>query len=38
VFEYWISHPMPQGQDEFSVAADALFTPPDPVAGACNTQ
>ncbi|MDE2367799.1 MAG: hypothetical protein KGN16_02425 [Burkholderiales bacterium] len=37
VLEYWISHPMPQGQDEFSAAGAALFAPPDPVAGACNT-
>lgn len=30
---YWISHPMPQGQDEFSVAAEAMFD-----AGQCRTQ
>jgi hypothetical protein len=35
--EYWISHPMPQGQDEFSSAGNALFTPPDAKAGTCNT-
>jgi hypothetical protein len=32
---YWINHPMPQGRDEFA-PADAMFTPADPVAGACN--
>ena len=37
IFAYWISHPMPAGQDEFSTAASNLFTPADPVAGACNT-
>jgi hypothetical protein len=35
---YWISHPMPTGQDEFSAAANGLFTPADPATGACNTQ
>jgi hypothetical protein len=35
---YWIGRPMPQGQDEFSSAANTMFTPPDPAAGACNTQ
>jgi hypothetical protein len=35
---YWISRPMPQGQDEFSNAADSMFTPPDPATGACNSQ
>jgi hypothetical protein len=37
LIEYWISHPMPQGQDEFSSAGNALFTPPDAKAGTCNT-
>jgi hypothetical protein len=37
LIEYWISHPMPQGQDEFSSAANNLFTPPDPKVGTCNT-
>ena len=36
--EYWITHPMPEGQDEFSGAAAAMFTPADPATGACNTQ
>lgn len=35
---YWISHPMPEGQDEFSTAAYAMFTPADPATGSCNTQ
>jgi hypothetical protein len=34
---YWISRPMPLGQDEFSSAGSALFTPPDPGTGNCNT-
>lgn len=37
-FSYWISRPMPAGQDEFSAAGNALFTPADPVNGACNTE
>jgi hypothetical protein len=37
LIQYWITHPMPQGQDEFSSAGNALFTPPDPNVGACNT-
>lgn len=35
---YWIGRPMPQGQDEFSIAANSMFTPADPVTGTCNTQ
>lgn len=35
---YWISRPVPPGQDEFSGAANTMFTPPDPLTGACNTQ
>jgi len=35
---YWISHPSPQGQDEFSNASDSMFTPPNPQTGTCNTQ
>jgi hypothetical protein len=38
LIRYWISRPMPQGQDEFSSAANSMFTPADPVTGACNTQ
>jgi hypothetical protein len=33
---YWINHPMPQGQDEFSTASAGLFTPADTGAGVCN--
>jgi hypothetical protein len=33
LLQYWIARPMPQGQDEFSSAADAMFSP----TGACNT-
>ncbi len=35
---YWITHPSPSGQDEFSVASNSLFAGNDPVNGACNTQ
>jgi predicted small lipoprotein YifL len=38
LIRYWISRPMPQGQDEFSSAANGMFTPADPNAGTCNTQ
>jgi predicted small lipoprotein YifL len=38
LIQYWINHPVPQGQDEFSSAANSMFTPPDPNTGACNTQ
>jgi hypothetical protein len=38
LLQYWISRPMPQGQDEFSNAAAAMFTPADPATGTCNTQ
>ncbi|MEP7302797.1 MAG: hypothetical protein ABI699_14880 [Caldimonas sp.] len=38
LIKYWISHPAPQGQDEFSTATYGMFTPPDPKTGTCNTQ
>ncbi|MGN6527774.1 MAG: hypothetical protein ACTHL8_15410 [Burkholderiaceae bacterium] len=38
LISYWISHPMPSGQDEFSAAANTMFTPADPATGTCNTQ
>jgi hypothetical protein len=38
LIKYWISHPAPLGQDEFSTATYTMFTPADPVNGACNTQ
>jgi len=37
ILRYWIEHPMPAGQDEFSVAGNGLFTPADAATGACNT-
>jgi hypothetical protein len=37
LIRYWINRPMPQGQDEFSVAANTMFTPADPATGACNS-
>jgi hypothetical protein len=33
---YWISRPMPDGQDEFSTAGWGLFSPADPMTGACD--
>ena len=38
IIQYWISHPAPLGQDEFSTASYSMFTPPDPTVGTCNTQ
>lgn len=38
LMQYWINRPSPQGQDEFSVAGNSMFTPPDPATGTCNTQ
>ena len=38
LLQYWINHPVPQGQDEFSTAANSMFTPADPTTGVCNTQ
>ena len=38
LIEYWISHPSPLGQDEFSTATYSMFTPADPQTGTCNTQ
>ena len=38
LISYWISHPSPTGQDEFSTATYSMFTPADPVTGTCNTQ
>ena len=35
---YWISHPVPAGQDEFSTTSYSMFTPADPATGTCNTQ
>lgn len=38
LIEYWITHPSPQGQDEFSPATYSMFVNNDPNAGACRTQ
>ena len=38
LIKYWISHPAPLGQDEFSTATYSMFTPADPTTGTCNTQ
>jgi len=38
LMQYWITHPSPQGQDEFSTASASMFTPADPATGSCNTQ
>ena len=38
LIRYWISRPVPQGHDEFSTAANSMFTPADPNVGTCNTQ
>ncbi len=35
LIRYWINRPMPQGQDEFSAAANTMFTNADPATGAC---
>ena len=37
IIKYWITHPAPDGQDEFSTATYTMFTPADP-SGTCNTQ
>lgn len=40
--QYWISNPVPNGQDEFSTASDFMLAPgfnrTDPTSGTCNTQ
>ena len=38
LIQYWITHPAPLGQDEFSTATYGMFTPADPNTGTCNTQ
>lgn len=38
LIRYWISRPVPLGQDELSTANYSMFTPPDPQTGTCNTQ
>jgi hypothetical protein len=36
--QYWITHPAPNGQDEFSTATYAMFSNGNPNTGTCNTQ
>jgi hypothetical protein len=38
LIKYWISRPVPVGQDEFSTANYNMFTPADPKVGTCNSQ
>jgi len=38
LIQFWIDHPAPRDQDEFSPATYGLFTPPDPNTGTCRTQ
>jgi hypothetical protein len=38
LISYWISHPVPSGQDEFSISSYSMFTPANPATGTCNTQ
>jgi hypothetical protein len=38
IIQYWITHPSPDGQDEFSTATYSMFTPADPKTGTCNIQ
>ncbi len=38
LIDYWISHPVPNGQDEFSSSSYSMFTPANPATGTCNTQ
>lgn len=38
LIEYWITHPAPQGQDEFSTATYTMFTGDDPINGTCKSQ
>jgi hypothetical protein len=38
IIKYWLTHPAPDGQDEFSTATYTMFTPADPKTGTCNTQ
>ncbi|MEO8921510.1 MAG: hypothetical protein ABI330_01535, partial [Caldimonas sp.] len=38
IIQYWINHPAPDGQDEFSAATFSMFTSSDPQNGKCNIQ
>lgn len=37
LMQYWMTHPAPNGQDEFSTATYSMFTPAD-LSGTCNVQ
>jgi hypothetical protein len=37
LIQFWIDHPAPKDQDEFSSATYGMFNPPDPNTGACKT-
>jgi hypothetical protein len=37
LMQYWMTHPAPNGQDEFSTATYSMFTPAD-LSGTCNTR
>jgi phage-related tail fiber protein len=37
LMQYWMTHPAPNGQDEFSTATYSMFTPAD-LTGTCNVQ
>ncbi|HEX5687091.1 MAG TPA: hypothetical protein VFY73_24010 [Ideonella sp.] len=38
LIQFWIDHPAPRDQDEFSPATYGMFNPPDPNTGTCRTQ
>lgn len=38
LIQYWITHPMPEGQDEFSTAASGMFAGGVAASGNCLTQ
>jgi hypothetical protein len=38
LIQYWIDHPAPGDQDEFSAATYGMFNPPDPNTGTCKTE
>jgi hypothetical protein len=38
LIQYWIEHPAPRDQDEFSTATYNMFSPADPNTGTCKTE
>jgi hypothetical protein len=38
LIQYWIEHPAPRDQDEFSAATYSMFSPADPNTGTCKTE